>query len=298
MALTTQCPHCSTIFRVASDQLKLRAGLVRCGACEDVFNALDNLLPENSDTAQVDDDPASDVPAADVPAADAPASDTPASDTPASEGEQLQAAQASEQFPDLLLDLNASTNSPDAPNIAAMSFDEEPGFVTRARQVKRFSRVLRLALIGGSVVLGTGALLQAMFTFRDPITLAIPQTKPMLMELCALLDCRIGLAAQINTLNVESVEMQPSESAKDRYELTVLVRNRSSKAQTWPHLELSLNDSEDKIISRKIIKPENYLSAPGELNLGLAANSEQRIKLRFEIPLFQPDGYRVMLFYP
>ena len=98
MALTTQCPHCSTIFRVASDQLKLRAGLVRCGACEDVFNALDNLLPENSDTAQVDDDPASDVPAADVPAADAPASDTPASDTPASEGEQLQAAQASEQL--------------------------------------------------------------------------------------------------------------------------------------------------------------------------------------------------------
>jgi predicted Zn finger-like uncharacterized protein len=33
MALATQCPHCLTIFRVASDQLKLRGGLVRCGSC-------------------------------------------------------------------------------------------------------------------------------------------------------------------------------------------------------------------------------------------------------------------------
>ena len=28
MALATRCPYCQTAFRVASDQLKLRAGLV------------------------------------------------------------------------------------------------------------------------------------------------------------------------------------------------------------------------------------------------------------------------------
>ncbi|MCA1857988.1 DUF3426 domain-containing protein [Massilia oculi] len=38
MALATQCPHCGTVFRVAADQLKLRGGIVRCGACTQVFD--------------------------------------------------------------------------------------------------------------------------------------------------------------------------------------------------------------------------------------------------------------------
>ena len=44
MALATQCPHCHTTFKVAHDQLKLRAGLVRCGACKQIFNGIENLL--------------------------------------------------------------------------------------------------------------------------------------------------------------------------------------------------------------------------------------------------------------
>ncbi|GGY72171.1 DUF3426 domain-containing protein [Pseudoduganella plicata] len=38
MALATQCPHCHTVFRVAHDQLKLRGGIVRCGACNEIFD--------------------------------------------------------------------------------------------------------------------------------------------------------------------------------------------------------------------------------------------------------------------
>jgi predicted Zn finger-like uncharacterized protein len=38
MALTTRCPHCATKFRVASDQLKLFGGIVRCGSCQEVFD--------------------------------------------------------------------------------------------------------------------------------------------------------------------------------------------------------------------------------------------------------------------
>lgn len=44
MALATRCPHCGTSFRVAQDQLKLRAGLVRCGACKEIFNGAENLF--------------------------------------------------------------------------------------------------------------------------------------------------------------------------------------------------------------------------------------------------------------
>lgn len=45
MALATQCPHCQTTFKVAHDQLKLRSGLVRCGACKQIFNGIEHLVP-------------------------------------------------------------------------------------------------------------------------------------------------------------------------------------------------------------------------------------------------------------
>lgn len=44
MALATQCPHCGTQFRVAADQLKLRGGIVRCGACQQVFDGNSALI--------------------------------------------------------------------------------------------------------------------------------------------------------------------------------------------------------------------------------------------------------------
>jgi predicted Zn finger-like uncharacterized protein len=45
MALATRCPHCQTTFRVANDQLKLHAGLVRCGSCHQTFNGIEHLVP-------------------------------------------------------------------------------------------------------------------------------------------------------------------------------------------------------------------------------------------------------------
>ena len=44
MALATQCPHCLTTFRVAADQLKLRGGIVRCGACQSIFDGSAHLI--------------------------------------------------------------------------------------------------------------------------------------------------------------------------------------------------------------------------------------------------------------
>ncbi|NMK47646.1 DUF3426 domain-containing protein [Achromobacter sp. Bel] len=47
MALTTRCPQCGTSFKVVPDQLRVRNGLVRCGACSTVFDGRACLLPES-----------------------------------------------------------------------------------------------------------------------------------------------------------------------------------------------------------------------------------------------------------
>ena len=40
----TQCPHCNAKFRVRPEQVKLHAGLVRCGACRGIFDAVEHLI--------------------------------------------------------------------------------------------------------------------------------------------------------------------------------------------------------------------------------------------------------------
>ncbi len=42
----TLCPHCSTCFRITTEQVNAAQGNVRCGNCGAVFNALDNPAPD------------------------------------------------------------------------------------------------------------------------------------------------------------------------------------------------------------------------------------------------------------
>lgn len=80
MALTTRCPQCGTSFKVVPDQLRVRNGLVRCGACATVFDGRACLLPEAGIPAS--GVPASGIPAAGIPAPGVPAAGIPVADTP------------------------------------------------------------------------------------------------------------------------------------------------------------------------------------------------------------------------
>ena len=50
MSLATRCTACGTVFRVVQDQLKVSEGWVRCGRCNEVFNALEGLLDLERDS--------------------------------------------------------------------------------------------------------------------------------------------------------------------------------------------------------------------------------------------------------
>lgn len=80
MSLATRCPACSTVFRVVQDQLRVSEGWVRCGQCQEVFNALETLFDLGS--ADLPEAPAEPPP---PPPAPAPAFEAT---QPASEGTQ------------------------------------------------------------------------------------------------------------------------------------------------------------------------------------------------------------------
>lgn len=74
MSLITQCPACSTMFRVVPDQLRISEGWVRCGQCDEVFDANAHLRMLDESTLSPPAAPAQ-VPMASVdePLAPAPA---------------------------------------------------------------------------------------------------------------------------------------------------------------------------------------------------------------------------------
>ena len=52
-SFVTQCPHCHTSFRVNHSQLSMARGVVRCGACLQVFNAAQQLLNKSTEKEQL-----------------------------------------------------------------------------------------------------------------------------------------------------------------------------------------------------------------------------------------------------
>ena len=53
--IITQCPNCSTSFKVKEVQLNAAAGAVRCGACLVVFQAIEHMLQDLIDEELVND---------------------------------------------------------------------------------------------------------------------------------------------------------------------------------------------------------------------------------------------------
>jgi hypothetical protein len=158
--------------------------------------------------------------------------------------------------------------------------------------------MLRISMTITLPFLLAGVLAQSAYTFRDQLAAWFPQTKPLLSRACTYIGCQIGLPMQIESVSIESSELQALAADQNTFSLVALLRNRGETVQAWPSIELTLNDSNEKALARRIIMPRDYLPSPQEINKGFAPKSEQSIKLFFELAQLKASGYRVYLFYP
>lgn len=176
--------------------------------------------------------------------------------------------------------------------------EDTPGFVQRAERRERLKRIFGIVMTIGVALLSISLLLQALYLGRNQIAAWLPSTRPLLSAACARLHCTVGLPANIEQLSLESNELQQVPPNQNIYTLTVLLRNRSASTQTWPYLELTLNDTDEKPITRRVFTPREYLTSIPQVNAGFSSNSEQQVKLNFELSQPVASGYRVYLFYP
>ena len=275
--LTTVCASCHTEFRVTWEQLKVRAGRVRCGQCHTVFNGLTSLNRHGEDAARTPDATG---PAGEI----APLSAA----TPEAAGAQP-APDSSLAWPPLPSSTAESLDLESAP--AANALGTSPAFEFGPKpSMKRgwwwapLATLLLLALLG-----------QALFYFRGAIALLLPEAKPYINELCAELGCEVPLPRRVELISIETSDLQADPTNPGVMVLLATLRNRAAFPQAFPALELTLTNDRDQPLARRVLQSGDYLADKAE---AFDASSEKQIRLHVEAGALKASGYRLYLFYP
>ena len=354
--MRTRCPVCSTIFRVTSEQLRLKAGKVRCGHCQSVFNAFDEFLEDAPAPADVSiksevvalTEPPSEVfhaslnPTLPEPEFSAPVEEEPlatATSFPAEPTEETELAEpeiaevvteevqpAQERLREALPEMplseipvadeeqaelpaprletpeESTSAAREAGLVAARELNDAPGYNrwaagtltgsglgafegdTQQRSVWPFVTVALLLLL---VLLG-----QLLHHFRTDLVSRWP-TAAALYELVAV---DVPLPRNSDLVTIETSDLQ-SDNARGLFVLQTSLHNRASYPQAWPALELTLTDTNDTVVSRRVLMDADYLP-PAINSAAFPANGETAIKLWIEAKNIGAAGYRLYVFYP
>ena len=149
-----------------------------------------------------------------------------------------------------------------------------------------------------SVLLFLALFVQVAYFFRVDLAGRFPNLKPVLVNACATLGCKVGLPQDAHLMSIESSELEAVPQHEGQIVLHVLLRNRADVAQAYPRLELTLNDEQERPLARRILLPLDYLTPQDKESDGLGGNQELQIRLPLDIHGIKPVGYRLTLFYP
>lgn len=265
--LYTRCPACHTVFRVTPAQLALRAGQVRCGHCQTVFDGKAALIaPARAGTT---DEP------------------SVIETTPESPDAALGATNVAFR--------TEPTPSPAADAAVAPPVEYEQRFSWDRTQ--RRQRGLNVLFAVGVPLLIALLVVQTLFHFRDFIAARWPATHGVLAQMCAVAGCSVEAPRDIEVLAIEGSDLQADPAHRGLLILTATVRNRSGLPVSYPHLELSLTDSRDQTVASRALAPADYAGG-ADVRSGIAANAEIAIKLFVDASATDQAGYRLYMFYP
>jgi predicted Zn finger-like uncharacterized protein len=174
----------------------------------------------------------------------------------------------------------------------------EPEFLRASHEEAK--RGFSVVYGGGSFVLGALLLLQLAVTFRTEITTRWPEWRPALVQVCSLFGCNVGWPTRAELLAVVGTELQAIPGT-DVLELTAIIRNRANFKVALPAIEVTLTDTTNRTVARKVFAPVDYLVSAGEpssrIDDGLGPSSDLTVRVAFEARGINAVGFVVYPFY-
>ncbi|MEO5733698.1 MAG: zinc-ribbon and DUF3426 domain-containing protein [Rubrivivax sp.] len=186
---------------------------------------------------------------------------------------------------------------PIEPLVAAPPFADfraTPSFVRRADRAEQWRRPgVRLALAAVVMLSLLALAAQVTYVYRDLVAARFPVTRPALQQMCTVFGCSIGPARMIDALTVEASGLL-RVAQTDGYRLSLTLRNRSGIALALPAVDLSLTDSQGKLLARRVLRPAELGATQAELGAG----RELQLRATLQTATDPVAGYTIELFYP
>ncbi|MEO6321843.1 MAG: DUF3426 domain-containing protein [Polaromonas sp.] len=220
---------------------------------------------------------------------------------------------------------NAYAFKPDGPPLAEpVSFsvsahDEAPlsaelpdaaddvSFVRDAQRKAFWKTPLVRTVLGLLFILLLAALtLQWMVRQKDVLAAQEPRLAPLLQALCRPLGCEIRPLRRIESVLIDSANF--SKSGPNAYRLTFVLKNTGAAGLEIPALEVTLTDSQDQALVRRVLVPaqfgvtaatlEAHSELAGAVSLTLAGDGDQAAAASPQAGALPVAGYRILAFYP
>jgi predicted Zn finger-like uncharacterized protein len=294
MSMITRCPACQTLFKVVPDQLRISDGWVRCGQCQQIFDARPQLLPLDRTSA--------------IPSA---------TNLPDEPGDYAQTPEQPQQTGDLTTALPDLACGAELKEELALADNKVELVVERESELEAGSGaalsqvsflrdassgsfwrkpIIRIGLLILALSLTLALLVQIVFHERHRILAMEPGLKPWLQAFCAPLNCTVSALRRIDSIVIDSASF--TKIRADTYRLNFTVKNAAVIALAAPAIELTLTDSLDRALVRRVFQPGEF----GVKTDALAASSEWPASVAISVKSAgladRVLGYRLLAFYP
>ena len=309
------------MFKVVTDQLKVSQGWVRCGQCAQVFDAQQHLQSTH-DPVAVD---ASTIPPVVDLTSDPPTEALPqyGSLAPSYEQEVIAALKARHTGatsspasvpvaagPALVSTLSVpdrDVKEIDNPTdkLAELSLEtahsgdlNDVSFIRRAHRQGFWRKPsVRALLVLVAFCLAGLLSLQLTLQHRDALLAFEPRLRPALQILCDQLHCRLGASRRIEAIVIESSSFTKAEGTGN-YRLGFTLKNASTAVVAMPFLEVSLTDTEDQAVIRRVLSPAQFGAANGVLVGSGEFSNSMTLQVLASTPAPRIAGYRLLAYYP
>ena len=295
----TQCPHCSAKFRVRPEQVKLHAGLVRCGACRGIFDAVEHLIEGSLPPVP---------PMPEALSGESPRTivqGMPAMSPMSSDGDDdnhHHDARSGVDSRQVTTSAIAATTvqDPSVRNLDTDTRGEVPGRVAgelndyRWRAPSRHeSRSVRWGYALASLLAALLLVGQAAYFFRDELVSRVPSAAPLMAMACEQIGCRVEPPRRAESLGFVGADLAADPAHRGLLIFTTTLRNTGLRTVAFPHLVLSLDGLGGELVVRRVFSPTEFAPATANLAHGLDGGAEVEIKLYLDASQVNVVGFKV-----
>jgi predicted Zn finger-like uncharacterized protein len=322
------------MFKVVPDQLRISDGWVRCGQCDEVFDANAHLHANASESGTrvsrvtVESPPVTTEPQVEAPGEALiqpnaiesepdrslvdPLADARPGEAFAISEPSLEAPDAAEAPASVLdafggvdvagnVEFAVVSGMPQGPDEAPHAIDSDVdgglSFMRGYGELSKWSHpVVRSILVILCLLFGVSLMLQVMVQERDRLVAGEPAMRPVLESMCAVLTCKVEPLRQIEAVVIDSSSFIKVRA--DVYRLNVTLKNTIAMDVATPALELTLTDMQDQPVIRRVIFTGDFGLQQGVLRAGAELTASMPISVRMPGSSERVSGYRLLAFYP